>query len=496
MLSSLYSSIFESNATQNETPSREEEVSQHSTSQEQLLNNTLQRKTTQVDSTSLSIQSPEYSSISTLSSPNVSPIKNNRSNGMLESSSSFTESHNTYSNFDNIDFTNSDTQKSLFIYLLEKNRQLENLFVNSAKENEKLREENVHLAEKIENFVVNSSKEYDDLHEENVQLAEKIEKLRRENVQMTEQIGALATPHSPKCPSCETLTQKIENLESSQEFDSSQVKRQLQMIHRNMALQTDLIISFEDKIRLLTDELKEVKENNEKASVPASEVSAAVEVSHSDAQSEVSCNEDIKQIQYELGRLRIDFETEKNESKTEFEKIDDEIYELEKKTIKSSQYTRRNNLIIEGIPDNVPQNELEAVCIDIIRKIGFPVTPYEVEGCHRLFNKDSTASRPTIIRFTNRKIKEFCVQKRWRLPKIGYRWKLVMREDLEFENQAIHELCEDLKKKKFIEKFVVSNGFIKVCETKGSKPVKIDHPSDLHTMFSEFFNIYPDYRNA
>ena len=127
MLSSLYSTFFDATQSNNNTPVNEnpptpEGIADLSTSQESSETLNIQ-KSTRVDSTSVSIKSPEFSSISTFSSPDVSPIKNNRDNGMYETSSSFSDSHHSiHTNIENIDYTNKDTQKSMFVYFLEKNR--------------------------------------------------------------------------------------------------------------------------------------------------------------------------------------------------------------------------------------------------------------------------------------------------------------------------------------------------------------------------------------
>ena len=67
------------------------------------------------------------------------------------------------------------------------------------------------------------------------------------------------------------------------------------------------------------------------------------------------------------------------------EKIDDNIYDIQCDKIQYDQYTRRGNLVISGIPENIHQKDLENKVIQIIRRIGLPrLNSYEIVACHRL----------------------------------------------------------------------------------------------------------------
>ena len=79
----------------------------------------------------------------------------------------------------------------------------------------------------------------------------------------------------------------------------------------------------------------------------------------------------IKQVQAESGKNRIDLEIEKEVIYDRFDELQEQIYKIDKKIIKSSQYTRRQNLIIDGIPDNIPQDKLQSHCIQIVCKLDF-----------------------------------------------------------------------------------------------------------------------------
>ena len=124
--------------------------------------------------------------------------------------------------------------------------------------------------------------------------------------------------------------------------------------------------------------------------------------------------------------------------------INDRLYEAEKEITSTNQYIRRNNLVLDGIPDNIPQSNLQSTCEEIITKLGWHVTDYEIEGCHRLAKKGKGTS-PVIIRFTNRKIVEYVIQNRRNLSKIGLPCKVFASEDLNACNEKIKLECIKLQ---------------------------------------------------
>ena len=165
--------------------------------------------------------------------------------------------------------------------------------------------------------------------------------------------------------------------------------------------------------------------------------------------------------------------------------LKEEIVRLDKNITVTSQYNRRQNLVINGIPDHVPQEELENLCLDIIHNVGFwQVGSYEVVGCHRLKKKEKDATTPTIIRFVNRKIPEFCLKNRWRLKNLKYHnWNLSFREDLCEENDNILTECEKLKNEGHLFKVYTHNGFVKVVKNYRGRPIKLTHINDVFEMF-------------
>ena len=67
-----------------------------------------------------------------------------------------------------------------------------------------------------------------------------------------------------------------------------------------------------------------------------------------------------------------------------------------------AQYGRRNNVVFSGIPENVPDNNLESTVITVLSDTDVQVESRDIEACHRI-GKPSSKTQKTIVRFVNRK---------------------------------------------------------------------------------------------
>ena len=85
-------------------------------------------------------------------------------------------------------------------------------------------------------------------------------------------------------------------------------------------------------------------------------------------------------------------------------KLEEQLLEIDHKNNHLDQYSRRNNLEIQGIPANVTDNELEGKVIHIFSCLGIEVKGSDIEDCHRLGYANP---KNTIVRLVNRK---FCYQ--------------------------------------------------------------------------------------
>ena len=78
--------------------------------------------------------------------------------------------------------------------------------------------------------------------------------------------------------------------------------------------------------------------------------------------------------------------------------LEDALINNEIKINNADQYSRQNNIVIQGIPQSVKYKDLEDKVINILDKVNVKVTKNDIDACHRLGD-----SRKTIIRLVNRK---------------------------------------------------------------------------------------------
>ena len=79
---------------------------------------------------------------------------------------------------------------------------------------------------------------------------------------------------------------------------------------------------------------------------------------------------------------------------------------LEREHRKLDQYTRRNNIEISSISEDIKNDVLEDTVVKILDKIGVKCDPSVIEACHRLPQNRRTKVSNTVVRFVNRKTAE------------------------------------------------------------------------------------------
>ena len=245
------------------------------------------------------------------------------------------------------------------------------------------------------------------------------------------------------------------------------------LCHDNVALNTKIDnlheenIFLKNQVDVVLSRVRELAEEDEKIHEEIDSI-VHTQISHNTSQLETNLDAHLR------GEIKL---------------INERVYEVEKEVYKTNQYNRRQNLIIEGIPNKIPQRDLERTAVNIIHQLGFPVQFRDVVGCHRLHkpSNDPTVPTPTIIRFTNRKVTEFCIQNSRYLSKIRLPWRITVREDLCESNDYIVSQCELLKKRGVINHFMIRNGFVKTVRKRGEVARKVIHPDDLKSMFPDAF---------
>ena len=90
----------------------------------------------------------------------------------------------------------------------------------------------------------------------------------------------------------------------------------------------------------------------------------------------------MNQIVAENKKLQSDIAIMKNVNR----ELEDKIVYLEKKSAKGlqPQYSRRNNVEISGIPNTIPDNDLENTVTSICRDPGVEIDPKYIEGRPRI----------------------------------------------------------------------------------------------------------------
>ena len=114
-----------------------------------------------------------------------------------------------------------------------------------------------------------------------------------------------------------------------------------------------------------------------------------------------------------------------------------------------------------------------------------------LSSCHRLAkkNNDRFPAR-TIVKFTNRKIVEYCIENREILTKIKpLNMKLRFFHSLCEANEYILSECKRLQKFGIIDSHYIRNGSIKIIKKNNFKPHKITHSDVLHNLFKDFYDI-------
>ena len=169
----------------------------------------------------------------------------------------------------------------------------------------------------------------------------------------------------------------------------------------------------------------------------------------------------------------------------EKDKLYDSMYDIEIKVNRNNQYSRRENLEITNLPENIPQSQLEPTIIKILRSMKINICSYDIVAVHRI-GKRNQYSRNTIIRFVNRK-NVFKIFRRRRqfeneAKKLGYT-NVGIIENLSPENKRIFNKCYRLKKMDQIKYVGTYNGFVNIQVKENDEFLLIDHFDDIDFIF-------------
>ena len=168
------------------------------------------------------------------------------------------------------------------------------------------------------------------------------------------------------------------------------------------------------------------------------------------------------------------------------------LVEVERNLYLTDQYERRDCVELVGIPDNIPQDDLEGVVINAFGVAGITVEPRDFQACHRLRNKSTV-----IAKMTNRKDVQALLRAKKSLRvlnpvgrkklNLSDEAKVYVNESLCGPFRYLLGKCNALFKKNFLAGFWTRNGCIKVKlisdnEDEG-QVVDISHIEDLFKLF-------------
>ena len=98
------------------------------------------------------------------------------------------------------------------------------------------------------------------------------------------------------------------------------------------------------------------------------------------------------------------------------QQLEDKILRTEIAKNNHYQYTRCNNIEMQGIPATVKDEHLQNKVIDIFRCLKINIDPSDIEDCHRLGN---STPKNTLVCFVNRKFCKKALEVKFELQKIN-----------------------------------------------------------------------------
>ena len=171
------------------------------------------------------------------------------------------------------------------------------------------------------------------------------------------------------------------------------------------------------------------------------------------------------------------------------EKLNEKMFDLDCRVVECEQYSRRENMVITGIPENIEDiNQLESTIITTLENLGIYIDQKDISACHRLgpYKQNARYPRSVIVRFVNRKIVHHALNNRdklWGLKDVLH-MNLRFYESLCSLNNESRKLCNDLQRRGEIHSFSIRDGFVKIVANEGDRPVKIRHPELLKKRYA------------
>ena len=170
----------------------------------------------------------------------------------------------------------------------------------------------------------------------------------------------------------------------------------------------------------------------------------------------------------------------------------DKMVKTETELYRLDQYGRRNNLIVDGIPEDVKDDELESKSVEIFDKIGVKLKRKDIEAVHRVGGRRFGRPRKTIIRVVNRRKCEEIFKNKKKLHDIDGEAmglgsnKIFVNSNLNKYFAKLFWNARLLQKKGKIFRAWYSNETVRIRLTEDSGVVTVSHQNELVNLFPEF----------
>lgn len=142
---------------------------------------------------------------------------------------------------------------------------------------------------------------------------------------------------------------------------------------------------------------------------------------------------DIEKLKKEVGNLQKENDT----LKQEVAELKYTQQELRKTMNDTAQYTRKDNVRILGLDEQMHEDTREVVCSTLSKKLNIEVKPSDIAACHRLPSTQKNLPRPVIVRFKDRFCKDKVTKERRKLK--GQKITIcddITRDNLKLMNRA------------------------------------------------------------
>ena len=181
--------------------------------------------------------------------------------------------------------------------------------------------------------------------------------------------------------------------------------------------------------------------------------------------------------------------------KNQTEDTDDRIYEIEKEVTRMDQYTRRWNIEIQNIPEDVPQDQLKPSVVNALNQMNVNVQEEGIEAIHRLKKGKKSKGPPSVIvRFRKRDDAFRTLQNKRETKKVekntfgqSMKTNIFIHENLGPRAKEIFDFCLKMQKDGVIYKVWTVKGITHFVfeNNKREKPTKVYHYDDLWELFPD-----------